>query len=89
MTTTKTRRLEARVDPATDELIAEAAEILQVTKSAFVCDAVRKEAQRVIARADVTLMAADLFETMIMSLDIADDAPRLAAAAKLPRLVTK
>lgn len=86
---TKTRRLEARVDADTDELIAEAAEILHVTKSAFVCTVARKEAQRVIARADTTLMAADVFDAMIASLDIADDAPQLAAAAKLPRLVTK
>lgn len=89
MTMTKTRRLEARVDADTDELIAEAAQILHVTKSAFVCEVARKEAQRVIARADITLMAADVFDAMVASLDVADEAPQLAAVAKLPRLATK
>jgi len=36
MTTTKTRRLELRTDEATDQLISEAADLLHVTKSAFV-----------------------------------------------------
>jgi len=82
----KTRRLEARIDEATDELITEAAELLHVTKSAFVSEVARREAQRVIARADLTLMAPEIFDSMMASLDVPDAAPHLAAAAKLPRL---
>ena len=41
MTTTKTRRLELRTVEATDQLISDAAQLLHVTKSAFVADATR------------------------------------------------
>lgn len=87
MIRTRARRLELRTDEATDQLIAEAADLLHVTKSAFVTDAARQAAEKVIARSDVTLMAPELFDTMMASLDIADKSPELAQLARLPRLI--
>lgn len=89
MTMTKTRRLELRTDETTDDLIAEAAQLLRVTKSAFVADAARQAAKKVIARADVTLMAPDVFDTMMASLDHPDEGAELATLAELPRLITR
>ena len=63
MTTTKKRRFELRTDEATDQLIAEAADLLYVTKSAFVADAARQAAEKVVARSDVTLMSPVVFDT--------------------------
>jgi uncharacterized protein (DUF1778 family) len=87
MATTKSRRLELRTDETTDRLIAEAAELLHMTKSAFVTDAARQAAQKVIARSDVTLMAPEVFDVMMASLDVPDESTELAALSKLPRLI--
>ena len=89
MTTTKKRRIELRTDEATDQLISEAADLLHVTKSAFVTDAARQAAEKIIARSDVTLMSPAVFDTMMASLDIPDESPELAELAKLPRLITQ
>jgi len=89
MTTTKKRRFELRTDEATDQLISEAADLLHVTKSAFVADAARQAAEKIIARSDVTLMSPVVFDTMMASLDIPDESPELAELAKLPRLITQ
>lgn len=89
MTTIKTRRVELRTDEATDQLISEAADLLHVTKSAFVTDAARRAAEKVIARSDVTLMSPVVFDTMMASLDIPDESPELAKLAKLPRLISQ
>ena len=86
---TKTRRLELRTDEATDELFAEAANLLNVSKSAFVTDAARQAAEKVIARSDVTLMAPEVFDAMMASLDVPDESPELARLAKLPRLIAR
>ncbi len=89
MTITKKRRLELRTDEATDQLIADAADLLHVSKSAFVTDAARQAAERVIARSDVTLMSPEVFDTMMASIDVPDEAPELAELAKLPRRITR
>ena len=89
MTMTKKRRLELRTDEATDQLISEAADLLQVTKSAFVTDAARRAAEKVIASSDVTLMSPVVFDTMMASLGIPDESPELAEMAKLPRLIAQ
>lgn len=57
MATTKKRRFELRTDEATDRLISRAADLLHVTKSAFVADAACQAAEKVIARSDMTLMS--------------------------------
>jgi uncharacterized protein (DUF1778 family) len=82
-------RLEARIDPELDELIAEAAERLHVNKTTFVCDAVREAALKVIARADVTMMAREVFDSMMASIDVADASPELEDLAAMPRLITE
>lgn len=82
-------RLEARIDAELDDLIIQAAQRLNVTKTTFVADAVREAALRVIARADVTLMAAEVFDQMIASLDVADESPELEELAALPRRITR
>jgi uncharacterized protein (DUF1778 family) len=87
MAITKTRRLEVRTDEATDELIEEAAELLHVSKSAFVTDAARREAERVVARSDVTVMAPEVFDSLMATLETADESPELAELARLPRLI--
>lgn len=89
MAITKTRRLELRTDDVTDELISEAAKRLHVTKSAFVTDAARQAAQKVIARSDVTFMAPEVFDSMMASLDVPDESPELASLAKLPKLIDR
>ena len=89
MTVTKTRRLELRTDETTDRMIAEAAELMHMTKSAFVADAARQAAEKVIARADVTFMAPEVFDAMMASLDRADDSTELAALAALPRRISR
>jgi len=82
---TKTRRWEARVDAETDDLAAQAADRLGVSKSEFITSAARAEAERTLARADVTLMDDALFGVMLDSLDIPDPAPALARLAATPR----
>lgn len=74
----KTRRMEARVDPETDELIARAAELTHESISGFVVRAARAEADRVLARADMTFMPAEQFDILIDSLAHADPAPTLS-----------
>jgi len=81
-------RLEARIDADLDDLIIQAAGRLNVTKTTFVTDAVREAALKVIARAEVTLMAPEVFDQMIASLDIADESPELEDLAALPRHIT-
>lgn len=89
MSNTKSRRLELRTDETTDALITEAAELLHVTKSAFVADAARQAARKVISRADMTLMAPEVFDSMMASLDTPDESEELAALDKLPRLIRR
>jgi uncharacterized protein (DUF1778 family) len=91
-TTAKTgpkARLEARTDAELDDLIVEAADRLHVSKTTFVCDAVRQAALKVIARADVTMMASEVFDSMIASIDVADESPELESLAAMPRLITR
>jgi uncharacterized protein (DUF1778 family) len=82
-------RLEARIDTELDDLIIEAAQRLNVTKTTFIADAVREAALKVIARADVTLMAAEVFDQMVASLDVADESPELEELATLPRRISR
>lgn len=82
---TKTRRIEARVDPDTDEWITQAAAMNHESVSGFMVRASREEAERVLGRADVTLMPADQFDALVDSLDVSDPAPRLARAAASAR----
>lgn len=80
-------RLEARIDSELDRLIAEAAAYLNVTKTAFVTDSIREAALKITSRANVTLMDAQVFDSMMASLDEADDSAELKALAALPRRI--
>lgn len=87
MTATKTRRLEARTDEQTEQLVIEASALLRMSKTAFIEDAVRAAARRVVARADVTMMSAEIFDSMMHALDVPDRSPALAELARVPRLI--
>lgn len=68
-TRTKTRRLEARVDEDTAELITSGASLVNESVSEFVTLAARARAEELVARADRTLMPAAQFDAMIAALD--------------------
>jgi uncharacterized protein (DUF1778 family) len=87
MATTLTKRFEARLDDATDELITKAAELTHMSKSAFVTRAARAEAEKIVARADITMLDSKTFDQLVSSLDVADESPKLAKKlAELPRI---
>ena len=83
--TTKTRRLEARIEPAVDDLITEAARTLGQSRSEFIVGAARESAERVLARADITIMSARQFDVLVESLDEPESLDRLARAASAER----
>jgi uncharacterized protein (DUF1778 family) len=81
----KTCRIEMRADPESEERIAQAAAARQQSVSTFVLAAAVREADMVLARADVTLMPVEQFDALMDSLEIPDQAPRLLEAASRPR----
>lgn len=80
-------RLEARIDAELDDLIVEAANRLHVSKTTFVSEAVREAALKVIARSQTTLMAPEVFDSMMASIDVADESPELTNLAAMPRRI--
>ncbi len=82
-------RLEARIDAELRDLIIEAADRLNVTKTIFISDAIRAAALKVIAQSDVTMMDPEIFDSMMASIDIADESPELHTLATLPRRITR
>lgn len=86
---TKTRRIEMRTDPASEGRITQAAGMLGQSVSTFVLSAANSAADAVLARADTTLMPAEQFDGLMRSLDVADGAPRLRAAATASRRVAR
>lgn len=84
-TSTLSRRLEARLDAETDDMITQAALLLGRTRSAFVVETMRDAAARVLGRRDLTWLDAEVFDAMIAGLDSPDQAPALVAAAARPR----
>lgn len=85
MAPAKTHRLDARIDAETDARVQQAAALLDESVSSFVTRVVRVEADRVLGRADVTLMPAEQFDALVESLDSPEEAPGLARAATRPR----
>ena len=75
-----------RVDPASEERISRAAQVRDVSISAFVLGAATREADRVLGRADQTLIPAAQFDALVAALDEGEPAPRLEQAARRPRL---
>jgi uncharacterized protein (DUF1778 family) len=89
MAVIKTRRIELRTDEDTEQLIIEAAALLHISKTAFVEDAVRTAARKVVARADITLMDPEVFDVMMSALHRPDESAGLAELAKLPKLIDR
>lgn len=87
MTVMKTRRLEARTDEQTEKLVADASALLHMSKTAFIEDAVRTAARKIVARADITMMSAEVFDSMMQAVDEPDHSPALADLARVPRLI--
>jgi uncharacterized protein (DUF1778 family) len=81
----KTDRIEMRAAPEQGEYIAKAATAVGHTVSGFVLEASLAAADRVFARADRTLMAAEQFDQLIQSLDRPDEAPKLREATQRER----
>jgi uncharacterized protein (DUF1778 family) len=86
---TKTRRIEMRTDPDSEERIVQAAGLVGQSVSGFVLAAASTAADAVLARADTTLMPAEQFDGLLRSLDEADPAPNLRAAATAARRVAR
>ncbi|TDV40125.1 DUF1778 domain-containing protein [Actinophytocola oryzae] len=82
---TKNERLEMRVSKTDRELIEDAAEKLHENVSDFTRTAALRRAEKVLGRANSTLMPAEQFDALLESLDIADDAPALKRAFERPR----
>jgi uncharacterized protein (DUF1778 family) len=76
-------------DGPADQLISEAAELLHVSERAFVTDAARQSAERVVARADTTLRAPEIFGAMMTSLDVPDESSELETLSMLPRHICR
>jgi len=74
---TEPERIELHADEAAGSRIAEAAELLGESVSAFVVRSARAEAERVLATADRTIMPAEQFDLIIASLDEPEEVPAL------------
>jgi uncharacterized protein (DUF1778 family) len=81
----KTERLEVRVDAATKACIEDAAARLDQSASVFVIHAAAAEADRVLARAEATLMPADQFDALLTALDLPEEAPALVRLVQRDR----
>ena len=64
----RTHRLDARADEETHALVQEAAAITGETVSSFVVTAARDRAEKIVARADRTIMPAEQFDAMVAAL---------------------
>jgi uncharacterized protein (DUF1778 family) len=85
----KTRRIEMRADPDSEARIARAAALRSESVSAFVLGAAAREANVVLARADVTMMPAEQFDALLDALDTPDAAPALRRAAAQTKRSTR
>ena len=82
---TKTERLEARVSPAERAHIERAAEALGLSVSAFLIATAIERADEIVAADRVMVVPAEWFDEFVATLDRAEPAPRLAAAARRAR----
>lgn len=80
----KTKRIEIRAEEATLDRIQRAANLAHEQTSEFVRKAAMQRAEEVLRQDLVTLMDPEQFDRLMSSLDAADAAPRLAAAARKP-----
>jgi uncharacterized protein (DUF1778 family) len=80
----KTKRIELRAEQATLDRIQRAANVVHEQTSEFVRKAAMQRAEEVLRQELVTVMEPEQFDKLMSSLDVADAAPRLAAAARIP-----
>ena len=88
----KTKRFELRAEEATLDRIQQAANVVHEQTSEFVRKAAIQRAEDVLRQELVTVMEPEQFDTLMSSLDaadVADAAPRLAAAARKPAAFTR
>lgn len=85
----KTRRIELRAEQATLDRIQHAANLVHEQTSEFVRKAALQRAEEILREELVTAMEPAQFDALMSSLDAADDAPRLAAAAHKPAVFTR
>ncbi len=85
----KTERVEFRTDEASLALIQRAAGVVHERTSEFVRNAALVRADDVLRRGLVTVMESEQFDALTSALDVADAAPRLAAAARKPEVFTR
>ena len=65
----RTRRFETRLDPASDDLIARAADVLGQSRSAFVVRAAKQAAEQVLAAPTETITAGQALAILLRGLD--------------------
>ena len=80
----KTKRIELRAEETTLDLIQWAANVVHEQTSEFVPKAAMQRAEEVLRQELVTVMEPEQFDALMSSLELADAAPRLAAAARKP-----
>ena len=80
----KTERVEFRTEEASLVRIQRAASAVHEQTSEFVRKAALQRAEDVLRQELVTVMESEQFDALMSSLDAADAAPRLAAAARKP-----
>lgn len=85
----KTKRIELRAEQSTLDRIQHAATLVHEQTSEFVRKAAMQRAEDILRQELVTAMEPEQFDNLMSALDTADDAPRLAAAARKPAVVTR
>lgn len=86
----KTRRLEARIDEETANLLAEAAERAGVSLSQFVVETARERAEEVLACSDITVFSRSRFYEMVEALKGEPQiVPGLAKTTAEPKIYTR
>lgn len=83
--TIKEARLDLRLDAENKAHIERAAKASDESVSTFVVHASIEAADRVLARADATLMPAEQFDALIAALDVPEDAPVLTRISQRGR----
>ncbi|MEV0335893.1 DUF1778 domain-containing protein [Nocardia sp. NPDC050717] len=87
--TTKSQRVEVRLDKERQTQLQAAADAVNETLSEFIRAAAFDRADRILALSSRTLMPAEQFDAMMSSLDAPDEAPALAKAAAKPRVFVR
>lgn len=85
----KTERVEFRTEEKALALIQRAASAVHEQTSEFVRKAALQRAEDILRQELVTVMESEQFDALMSSLDVADAAPRLAAAARKPAVFTR